>query len=132
MSAALLCMPLWINDRSMGTLTLYSAQATAFNRSDTQLIGLFAALAAVALADAQRTEQLREAIASRDLIGQAKGILIERHRITGDGAFSLLTRASHAVNIKVGEVASHLVEIGELLGPQQQMVSAHPHERDGT
>ena len=129
---SLLCMPLWVNDRSMGTLTLYSAQATAFNRSDTQLIGLFAALAALALADAQRSEQLREAIASRDLIGQAKGILIERHRITSDGAFSLLTRASQAVNIKVGEVARHLVETGELLGPQQQMVSAHPHERDGT
>jgi GAF domain-containing protein len=112
---SLLCVPLWVSERSMGALTLYSGQATAFSQGDTQLIGLFAALAALALAEAQRTEQLREAIASRDLIGQAKGILIERHRLTGDAAFSLLDRASQDANVKVAEVARHLVETGELL-----------------
>ena len=54
------------------------------------------------------------------MIGQAKGILMERYRISGDAAFATLARASQAVNVKLAEVAQHLTETGELLGEQQQ------------
>src|SRR5205807_3854883 len=110
-----LCAPLWVNDRSMGTLTLYSRQPAAFSERDTQLMELFAALAALALAEAQRAEQLREAIVSRDLIGQAKGILMERYQVDAGAAFAVLTRTSQATNVKVAAVARRLVETGELL-----------------
>jgi GAF domain-containing protein len=112
---SLLCAPLWVNDRSMGTLTLYSRQPAAFSERDTQLMELFAALAALALAEAQRAEQLREAIVSRDLIGQAKGILMERYQVDAGAAFAVLTRTSQATNVKVAAVARRLVETGELL-----------------
>jgi GAF domain-containing protein len=78
----LLCTPLWINERNLGALTLYSSQTEAFSLGDTRLISLFATLAALALHEAQRTGQLREAISRRDIIGQAKGILMERYRIS--------------------------------------------------
>lgn len=117
---SLLCMPLWINERSLGALTLYSSQTEAFSLGDTRLVSLFATLAALALHEAQRTDQLREAISRRDMIGQAKGILMERYRISGDAAFATLARASQAVNVKLAEVARHLTETGELLGEQQQ------------
>jgi GAF domain-containing protein len=117
---SLLCTPLWVSDRNLGALTLYSPQAAAFSPGDTRLISLFATLAALALHEAQRTEQLREAITSRDVIGQAKGILMERHRISGDAAFAALSRASQTVNLKVTEIARHLTETGEFLGAQQQ------------
>jgi AmiR/NasT family two-component response regulator len=77
---------------------------------------LFATLAAIALAEAQRTGQLHTALGNRDLIGQAKGILMERHRMTADAAFGNLSQASQDVNMKLTAVAQHLVETGELLG----------------
>ena len=76
---------------------------------------LFATLAAIALAEAQRTDQLHTALDNRDVIGQAKGILMERHRITADVAFGYLSQASQSVNSKLAAVARHLVETGELL-----------------
>jgi AmiR/NasT family two-component response regulator len=59
---------------------------------------------------------MRAAVTNRDLIGQAKGILMERHRITADAAFTLLAEASQHKNLKLTQIASHLVETGELTG----------------
>ena len=54
-------------------------------------------------------EQLREALTTRDLIGQAKGILMERHRVSADGAFQLLVEISQRDNLKLREVAATVV-----------------------
>jgi AmiR/NasT family two-component response regulator len=54
------------------------------------------------------------AISSRDIIGQAKGILMERYKITADQAFAVLTRASSESNIKLREVAEKLAGTGEV------------------
>jgi GAF domain-containing protein len=114
---SMLCMPLWVDKRRLGALSLYSDRPRAFASNEVQLIArLFATLAALALADAERVEQLQTALSNRDLIGQAKGILIERHRLTPDVAFRLLSAASQEVNVKLVEVARHLVETGELMG----------------
>ena len=112
---SLLCAPLWIEERCMGTLTLYSPKPAAFSRHDIKLIELFAALAAITLAEAQRADQLREAITSRDLIGQAKGIIMERYKVSDQAAFATLARTSQTLNMKLTSVARHLVETGELL-----------------
>jgi AmiR/NasT family two-component response regulator len=50
---------------------------------------------------------MRAAVVNRDLIGQAKGILMERHRITADTAFALLAEASQHRNVKLTEVAAN-------------------------
>ncbi len=50
---------------------------------------------------------------TRELIGQAQGILMERERITADQAFDVLRRASQHMNTKLRAVAEHLVESGE-------------------
>ena len=113
---SMLCVPLRVHEQCLGTLSLYSELATAFTDHDERVTTLFATLAAVALAEAQRTDQLQTALANRDIIGQAKGILIERRRITADAAFGSLSQASQDVNMKLTAVARHLVETGELLG----------------
>jgi GAF domain-containing protein len=112
---SMLCVPLRVHEQCLGTLSLYSDRATAFTGHDERVTTLFATLAAIALAEAQRTDQLHTALANRDVIGQAKGILMERHRITADVAFGYLSRASQDVNMKLTAVARHLVETGELL-----------------
>ena len=56
---------------------------------------------------------MTEALKTREVIGQAQGILMERERITADQAFDVLRRASQRMNVKLRDVASHLVETGE-------------------
>jgi AmiR/NasT family two-component response regulator len=58
--------------------------------------------------------ELDAAVASRDLIGQAKGILMERFKLTPDQAFDLLRDRSQHLNIKLSELAEHLATTGEL------------------
>jgi GAF domain-containing protein len=123
---SMLCLPLWVNDRCLGALSLYSAHEAAFSAVDTQLVSLFATLAALALHEAQRSDQLREAIGNRDVIGQAKGILMERYRLSSDAAFAALSRASQTANVKLAEVARYLAETGELLGARQQQDGHQP------
>ena len=81
---------------------------------------MFATLAGLALdsaqeraADDERVANLTEALRTRELIGQAQGILMERERITADQAFDVLRRASQHMNIKLREVAETLVATGE-------------------
>ena len=113
---SMLCVPLWVHERRLGTLSLYADHSTAFTGQHERVTHVFATLAAIALAEAQRTDQLRTALASRDVIGQAKGILMERNRVTADAAFGALSRASQNANLKLTQVARHLVETGELPG----------------
>jgi len=113
---SMLCVALSVDENCLGTLSLYSEATEAFNEHDVQLTQLYATHAALALSDAQRTSQLVGALKNRDLIGQAKGILMERLRVTPDEAFHSLSAASQAANRKLIAVAQHLVDTGELLG----------------
>jgi AmiR/NasT family two-component response regulator len=61
----------------------------------------------------RRAENLHAALVTRELIGQAQGILIERERITGDQAFHILRQASQHLNVKLREVAQDLIDTGE-------------------
>lgn len=112
---SILSFQLFVQADSFGALNIYSGEAGAFgpqSESDGMLLASHAALAMTAA----RTEAgLLIAMDSRDLIGQAKGILIERYKITGVEAFGLLVASSQAVNCKLREVADHLVATGELL-----------------
>ena len=73
-----------------------------------------AAHAAIAYAGIRKETQLAEALVRRDLIGQAKGILMERYKISGERAFLVLTRVSQASNRKLFDVADELVRRGTI------------------
>jgi GAF domain-containing protein len=64
----------------------------------------------------QRAEHLAAALDSRAVIDQAKGILMERFKLTADQAFHALARVSMQTNLKAREVAERLVRTGELPG----------------
>jgi AmiR/NasT family two-component response regulator len=57
---------------------------------------------------------LMKALESREVIGEAKGILMERLRITPEEAFDILRRSSQRINVKLREVALRLTETGEV------------------
>lgn len=111
---AIFCVPLWVDHRRMGSLSLYAEKPRAFDDTAKRLAALYATHAAIALLEAQRTDQLRRALASRDVIGQAKGILMAQRRITADQAFTLLAQASRATDAKVVDIAEHVAATGAL------------------
>lgn len=93
-----------------GALNIYSRQPNAFD-DDAEAVGaVLAAHASVALATAREREHLQEALRSRDVIGQAKGILMTRGNIDEDRAFDILRQASQRMNIKLREVAARVVD----------------------
>jgi GAF domain-containing protein len=118
-----LSIPLEIDrDRQVtAALNIYAHEANAFDDAGRAAATSFGAYAAVATANlhAYRTaqeaaENLQVALTSRATIDQAKGILMERHRLTADQAFQVLAEVSMSENVKVREVADHLVRTGEL------------------
>jgi GAF domain-containing protein len=111
---SMLSFQLYVAQDNLGALNLYSRDTDAFTDESEQVGLLFATHAALAMADAQKLERLDQAMEIRDLIGQAKGILMERHKLTGDRAFTLLVRASQNTNRKLVEIARYLIETGEL------------------
>ena len=64
----------------------------------------------------QDVTNMRRAMESRSVIEQAKGILMERYKITAEQAFTLLTHASQRHNVKLRDVAEELATTGVLLG----------------
>jgi GAF domain-containing protein len=115
-AASMLSFQLYVEGDKLGALNLYSRHPNSFD-DDSEHIGLlFASHAAIAFADAEKVRHLRIAVSRRDLIGQAKGILMERYKIRADQAFSLLVRVSQDNNCKLYDVAEELTRTGELEG----------------
>ncbi len=113
---AILSVPLTVNGAPLGALNCYSRRPGGLEPVEIEQVRRFAEQATVLLANAQafaqseqRNEQLREALASRDVIGQAKGILMAREGISNDQAFDILNRASQRLNIKLRDVAAQVV-----------------------
>jgi hypothetical protein len=90
-------------------MSLYSRHPDGFDRTSIETAQAFAAPVTVALQAIDRTESLQRAVASRDVIGQAKGILMERHSLSAEEAFTRLVRCSQETNIRLADVASWLV-----------------------
>lgn len=106
---SVLAFQLFVHRENLGALNLYSPTPGAFGE-DSIIIGhLFAQHAAVALADATDQMRLGEALRSRDIIGQAKGILMLRNDCTEQQAFDMLVQASQHANMKLIDVAHWLV-----------------------
>jgi GAF domain-containing protein len=103
-------LPLIVHDRPIGALDLYGHRPGAFGDEQRAAAALFTAHAAVAFGAARERQQFEEALASRDLIGQAKGILMAQSKVTSDEAFSLLRRASQRMNKKLTAVAQQIVD----------------------
>jgi GAF domain-containing protein len=117
---SMLCFQLFVEGDHLGAMNMYSRTPRAFDHESVDIGLLFASHAAVALAGAEHEEQLRAAVATRDLIGQAKGILMERYKLTAEQAFGLLVSASNATNRKLREVADELATTGQMRGSEQR------------
>jgi transcriptional regulator with GAF, ATPase, and Fis domain len=108
-----LSFQLFTDEDSLGALNLYSPQPRAFDEIARAEGFVFAAQAAVALRSAQHEEHLRAGMATRNLIGQAQGIVMERFKVTPNQAFAILARISQETNSRLRDVARYLVDTRE-------------------
>ena len=116
-----------ISGRQLSALNLYARFPAAFGATDRAQGQLFATLARLALDSAaqravaeENAGHLGEALETREVIGQAQGILMERERISAERAFDLLRRASQRMNVKLRDVARGLVERGEAASADEE------------
>jgi GAF domain-containing protein len=111
---SMLCLQLFVHEDTLGALDLLAHAKAAFTDESEHIGLLLASHAAIAVADAQKLEHATIALASRDIIGQAKGILMERFKLTADQAFDVLAKVSQDANRKVYAVAEDLTRTGTL------------------
>ncbi|QXG77066.1 GAF and ANTAR domain-containing protein [Modestobacter sp. L9-4] len=118
-----LSVPLPFQGATIGALNNYSVRPHAFGAADIALGEEVAAFVAIAVGNAEAAARasddvlnMRRAMASRGVIEQAKGILMERYKITAEQAFTLLTHASQRANVKLRDVAEELTTTGVLHG----------------
>jgi GAF domain-containing protein len=106
---SMMSLRLFLRRETLGALNLYAAQPDAFGADAQILADLLAQHAAVALAGATHEHHLNAALVNRDMLGQAKGILMQRDGLTALQAFQLLVRASQDTNMKIADVARWLI-----------------------
>lgn len=101
----------------IGSLNIYSRRRAALADTDRDTALVLAAHASTAVtaslaAGRSKLEitNLREAVRSRDVIGQAKGILMERRGVSAEQAFEILRSASQSLNIKLAHIAETLAQ----------------------
>jgi ANTAR domain-containing protein/GAF domain-containing protein len=95
---SMLSFQLFVEDENIGAVNLYAGTAGAFTPASESTGMLPASHAALAMTAARTKAGLLAAMGTRDLIGQAKGILMERHKISEVVAFELLVGMSQALN----------------------------------
>jgi GAF domain-containing protein len=127
---AVLALPLRSPDRVIGSLSLFSRHRQGFDDETRAAAGVFADRAAVVLGNAIAfttadllNRHLGDALANRDLIGRAKGILMERHGCGDNGAFDRLRHESQTTHRKLRDVAKGVAESAPSNEPES------PHHR---
>lgn len=111
-----LSVPLVAGDRTLGAIKVYGEQPGVFDAHAEQVMTLFAAQAAVLVANVQTVEnarrlsdQLKAALHSRDVISTAKGVLVAREGVDEETAFARLVAMSQRDGRKLRDVAETLV-----------------------
>ncbi len=121
---SVLSFPLPAREKVRGALNVYSREFTVADKRTHALVSRFADYAVVPVSNmylyesaVQKAEHLAAALDSRAVIDQAKGILMERFKLTPDLAFQALTRVSMETNTKVRDIAERFVRTGDLRAP---------------
>ena len=113
---SMLSLPLTIESKTTGALNVYSKQPDAFDSQAVSIAEIIAAhvnlasrVAATLFGHKELADQLREAMASRSVIEQAKGVIMATTGGDPDSAFDVLRQQSQHENRKLREIAEEIV-----------------------
>ncbi|WP_233209238.1 GAF and ANTAR domain-containing protein [Mycobacterium sp. ENV421] len=104
---------LFMTGTSIGALNVFADRPHAFDDHTRHLGSLFAAHSALVWDAGHRESQFQKALASRDIIGQAKGMIMERYSTDANQAFEMLRQLSHDTNVPLAEVAAKIVDAAQ-------------------
>ena len=104
-----LSLKLYTSDRTAGALNLFAFKPRAFDAEDETTGVVLAAHAAAAILASRQGEQLESALSTRDRIGQAKGIIMERFGVDDVQAFEMLRRLSQDSNTRLIDIAQRII-----------------------
>jgi hypothetical protein len=107
---SILSFELFVDSDALAALNFYAERPGAFGEESIDLGVIFSAHVALAWGMLRRDEQFRSGLASRDRIGQAKGIVMERFDVDAVQAFELLKRLSQQSNTKLVDIAQRVIE----------------------
>ena len=107
---SVLTCPMDIRANSAATFSLFAFRAHTFGIESEAITAVLADHAAIALVQEQQARQFQTALASRDVIGQAKGMIMERFGVDASRAFAMLTTISQESNTPVRDLAAKLVD----------------------
>ncbi|MGE2688523.1 GAF and ANTAR domain-containing protein [Mycolicibacterium pulveris] len=105
-----LSVKLYTAERTAGALNLFSFKPNAFDTEDETVAAILAAHAAAAILAGRHGEQLESALSTRDRIGQAKGIIMERYGVDDVRAFEMLKQLSQDSNVRLVDVAQRVID----------------------
>lgn len=108
-----LSFKLYTADRTAGALNLFGFETGLWD-SEAETVGMvLAAHAAAAILASREGDQLQSALSTRDRIGQAKGIIMERYKIDDVRAFGMLRQLSQDANTKLIDIAQQVIDTTE-------------------
>lgn len=110
---SLLSFRLFVRRGSLGALNLYGGETKVFDEESILVREVLAQHASVALARLNSEARFQRALDSRDIIGQAKGLLMQRNDVDGLHAFWMLLKVSQETHTKLVDVAQCLVQAHE-------------------
>jgi GAF domain-containing protein len=105
-----LSFKLYTGDRTAGALNLFSFKPNAFDAEAETIGAVLAAHAAAAIMASRQEQQLESALSTRDRIGQAKGIIMERYGVDDVRAFDMLRRLSQDSNTRLIDIAQRVID----------------------
>jgi GAF domain-containing protein len=105
-----LSFKLYTGSRTAGALNVFSLKPHGFDQEAEAIGSVLAAHAAAALIASRHGEQLQSALTTRDVIGQAKGIIMERYNVNAIRAFEMLRQLSQSMNTRLVDIAQRVVD----------------------
>jgi GAF domain-containing protein len=105
-----LSFKLYTAERTAGALNLFSFKPNVWDTESETIGAVLAAHAAAAILASRQGEQLESALSTRDRIGQAKGIIMERYGVNDVQAFDMLRRLSQESNVRLADIAQRVIE----------------------
>lgn len=105
-----LSFKLYTSEQNAGALNLFGFQPNVFTGESEAIGSVLAAHAAAAIIASRHGEQLSSALTSRDLIGQAKGIIMERFNVDAVRAFEMLRQLSQSSNTRLADIAQRVID----------------------
>jgi transcriptional regulator with GAF, ATPase, and Fis domain len=106
-------LPMFADELLMGALNIFAEATHVFDVKALQTARTFAVLGALAWSNVVRKQQFDSALSSRDVIGQAKGILMERYGVDDRTAFAMLVKISQESHIRLHEVGRRVAETNQ-------------------